>query len=101
MDIQFIHPQQDEKKVSTKMTRIAFMKRIANELPAIYALAKTDSEAEVLKDMTLGAQFIDLNDPMTLYGLEHYKSKGVMSSDRVQQVMTEPITYVEEYKGEI
>jgi hypothetical protein len=99
IDVTFIEPQSTGEKV-TRMTRVAFIKRIAAELPAIYELAKTDSNAEVFKDMTLSSQFIDIDDPTTLSGLEYYKSKGAMSEERIQEVMTTPITSREEYRGE-
>lgn len=100
IDVVFI-PQAAKAARVTKMTRVAFMKRIAKELPAIYALAKVDANAEVFKDMTLGSLFIDLDDPITTSGLEYYRSKEIMTEERVQEVITTPITNSEEYKGEV
>ncbi|MFZ6748503.1 hypothetical protein [Undibacterium sp. Ren11W] len=84
---------------NTKITRLAYLIRLGDELEAIYTLAQSNVKVQIYRDKVLTADCIDLTDPEVIAGLNLMKTAGIYTSTRVTEILTNAITPREAFTG--
>jgi hypothetical protein len=95
----FVEPEGSSS--SRVITRLAFMNRFKdNEIGAVYTIANTAAHPlyipfKIYIDKILASTFIDLARPDTIASLELISSLGILSSARVNEIISTPVSYTE------
>lgn len=77
-----------ETRASRFLTQEAFTRRLtADELRAIYTLAKQVVDVEIWLDRFKMAKEIDLDDPFLVGGLQGLAQAGVFTPERVAEIL--------------
>lgn len=85
-----------------KITRLAMRERFTfAELCAIHTTAKTNVYVEVLMNNLQVALYVDLNRPDTASGLGLLVQLGLLTQERMNQILTTPVAESERYKGSL
>jgi hypothetical protein len=88
--------------VATSMiiTRLAMRSRFTvTELMAVYTASQSNVFFKVLLDNLSVATFIDLSRPDTIQGMNSLWQYGVISKERINEILTKKPTAEEAYKG--
>lgn len=73
----------------TQFTKLEFQLRFTfDELVAIEVASATDAGVRVLQRQQQVAEFIDLTDPNTQLGIMYLVSKGYITSERGNEILT-------------
>lgn len=75
---------------SRTLTRLQYMGRFTDgELAAIYTAAKSVVQIEVWLEKFKLAEFVDLDDPLTLAGLQGMEAAGLIGAGRAAEILGE------------
>jgi len=86
---------------SRKITKLGLRQRFTfSELIALTTAAQTQVPLQVLLANLQVATFIDLNRADTIGGMNLMVSMGLLTPERASQILNNPITESERYKGE-
>lgn len=81
---------------SKRITKLAFRNRFTfAEKVAIEDAAKTDSQVRVMLDDQAAANFIDLDRPDTVAGLDMLVAKSLLTTTRRDEILNDPIQPIE------
>lgn len=70
------------------VSKLEFMNKLTNdELIAIFSLAKTDPVVEVWVEYFKASEKISLGNNQTISGLEMLVTKGILTSDRINEIL--------------
>ena len=95
--VKFYIPQQD---ASTKLTKLEFRSRFTLQEKAAIDLASLDNSQASMEQRLIAAslramladqamaEFIDLSDETTIAGVQYLAQVGLLSEERVQEVLT-------------
>lgn len=83
-------------ELGSKITKLAMRNRFTfAEKVAIESAADSDTEVRVIMKDFDSASFIDLSRPDTIAALNLYESKGLLSSGRAVEILTNPVEVIE------
>jgi hypothetical protein len=78
-----------ETRANRFVTQEAFVRRLTtDELRAIYTLAKQSIDVEIWLDRFKMAKEIDLDDPNLIYGLYGLYQAGILTTERIEEVLS-------------
>lgn len=74
------------------ITRFAMIERFSDaEYTGILTAAKTDVEVQGWLDRFYAANFVNLTDSRTVSGMNMLVSKGLLTKNRADQILTDPV----------
>lgn len=78
--------------LSRKITVLGFVRRFnLGEHSAILAASQTNPTVRAIYDRLMLAKFIDLDDPEVEQGLMYYVQQGLVTEERVVEIITGPV----------
>lgn len=76
------------KRASKKLTPLEFYGMFTmGELAALYTKAKSDVNAQIFLDQLQVAQDVTLSDPRTHFGLQSLMALGILTAERVEDII--------------
>ena len=71
------------------ITRLQFLNRFTDsELAAIYTAAKASVQVEIMLDKFKSAEFIALDDPQTVAGIDALETAGMIAAGRAAEILS-------------
>lgn len=88
--------QQEKAPEPKVITRLAMLNRITDQEAVAIDLASigsTEQAASIRRFMSKvnAAQFVDLNDPDTINGVQFLVSQGLLTAERGDEILTNPV----------
>ena len=86
--------------VNRRISKLALLNRFTpSEIGAYYTAIEANIGLKVLDRKLFAAEFIDLDRPDTIYGVNVLASAGIITSERATQILTAEPNDSEIYKG--
>jgi hypothetical protein len=74
------------------ITKVAFISRFTpEEYVGVVAATKTDVEVQAWYDLFQAANVVDLSDPRTVAGVNSFVTKGLLTQERGNEILTAPV----------
>jgi hypothetical protein len=74
------------------ITKVAFISRFTpQEYVGVVAATKTDVEVQAWYDLFQAANVVDLSDPRTVAGVNSFVTKGLLTQERADAILTDPV----------
>ena len=74
------------------ITKVAFISRFTpQEYVGVVAATKTDVEVQAWYDLFQAANVVDLSDPRTIAGVNSFVTKGLLTQERANAILTDPV----------
>lgn len=92
-------PVQPKPDYGTKITRLAMRDRFTDdEKRIIYETAKQNVDIQIYLDDINSATYIDLSRTDVIGGVTQLEQYGLLGTGRADEILTTPVTEVEQYK---
>lgn len=95
-------PDVVELVADMRITKLAFKQRFTQaERIAIREAAQTVPEVYDFEDLVNSASFIDLARPDTIAAVHYIEAGGLIAEGRAVEILSPPVTEIEQYRGDL
>lgn len=86
---------------SKKITRLGLRNRLTfTELVTLTTAAKSNAAVQVLLDNLAASTYVDLSRPDTIGAMQMLVGAGLLTAQRGNEILNNPITEIEKYRGD-